>query len=353
MRESVLERLIDVHPNLEVWWDSSPLVFQSWLHKMLEQAPAARRPALEQQLSRIYVAGDPASSLDEIIREADSAMYRAKQLGGGTVQLRAARAPRPTGLRPDLEADLRGAVSRSQLRVHYQPQVALDDRTGLVGFEALLRWEHPELGLLAPGEFISVAEQAGLITGIGDWVLHEALDRVRSWRRFRPGVTVSVNMSGSELADPHLADRIGTAVRRGGEAADALCLEVGAGSLARLAPDAVRQLEVLRDLGIRLTIDDFGADRSVISDLSQFPVDTIKIDGSLISTLGRRRGDDATVRRIVELGHAHGLSVVAEGVETDFQLAQLRELGCDGAQGFLFSRPVAETGVQELLTVRR
>ncbi|MGO9961470.1 MAG: putative bifunctional diguanylate cyclase/phosphodiesterase [Solirubrobacteraceae bacterium] len=300
----------------------------------------------------VTMISDPASSLDDVIGEADGAMYRAKQLGGRQVQLRATGSPQQSSQRPDLEAGLRDAVSRSQLRVDYQPHVALDDRTGLVGFEALLRWEHPELGLLAPGEFIPVAEQAGLITGIGDWVLHEALQRVRSWRRFRPGVTVSVNVSDCELADPHLADRIGTAVQRSGEAPDALCLEVAAGSLARLEPGAVRQLEALHDLGVGLAIDDFGADRSVISDLSQLPVDTIKIDGSLVSALGRRRSDDATVRSIVELGHAHGLSVVAKSVETDFQLAQLRGLGCDGAQGFLFSRPVAEMGVQELLAAR-
>jgi EAL domain-containing protein (putative c-di-GMP-specific phosphodiesterase class I) len=236
--------------------------------------------------------------------------------------------------------------------VHYQPKVKLDHQTGLVGFEALVRWEHPDRGLLAPAEFIDIAEDSGLIVPIGDWVLAQGLLQIRRWRRARPDVTLSVNVSERQFADPRLADRIAAAVRAGGEDPGVLCLDVAEGAVARAPEAAARQFDALHELGVRLAIDDFGTAAGSPEHLRGLPVDTLKIDRSLVSALGRGRDDVSTLGAAVSFGRELGLTVVAEGVETDTQLAQLRELGVDGAQGFLFSRPMTEAGVSDLLASR-
>jgi diguanylate cyclase (GGDEF)-like protein len=295
---------------------------------------------------------DPSVGLDEIIREADVAMYRAKDLGGARAELTAPAPARQNGSRAELEAGLRQAIAHSELRVHYQPKVKLDHQTGLVGFEALVRWEHPDRGLLAPAEFIDIAEDSGLIVPIGDWVLAQGLLQIRRWRRARPDVTLSVNVSERQFADPRLADRIAAAVRAGGEDPGVLCLDVAEGAVARAPEAAARQFDALHELGVRLAIDDFGTAAGSPEHLRGLPVDTLKIDRSLVSALGRGRDDVSTLGAAVSFGRELGLTVVAEGVETDTQLAQLRELGVDGAQGFLFSRPMTEAGVSDLLASR-
>jgi EAL domain-containing protein (putative c-di-GMP-specific phosphodiesterase class I) len=227
--------------------------------------------------------------------------------------------------------------------------VSLNGETGLVGFEALVRWEHPERGLMEPGEFMPMAEETGLIVPIGDWVLGQALDQVRRWRESRPGVTISVNLSPRQLGDPGLPARLTDTMREGGHDPSALCLEVSEGALEAEPEVATRQLSALREMGVKLAIDDFGTGRSSRASLRQMPVDILKIDQTLVSRMGEGAGDVATVEAAVELGHTLGLYVVAEGVETDSQLAQLRDLGCDGAQGYLFSQPMPEEGVYSLL----
>jgi diguanylate cyclase (GGDEF)-like protein len=294
---------------------------------------------------------DPEEEIDDIIRQADTAMYRAKESGGDGFELFEDVMARLPGPRTHLERELRLAIEREQLRVHYQPRVSFNDETGLEGFEALVRWEHPSLGLIEPIEFMSIAEETGLIVPIGEWVLMEALDQVERWRESRPEVTISVNLSARQLGESDLVERLGAAIRDGGHDPRVLCLEVAEGAVEAAPELAKRQLAALNELGITLAIDDFGTGTSSTMTLAELPVHILKIDTTLVSRLGRAdgNGDVDAVGDAVELGHALGLKVVAEGVETDAQLVQLRDLGCDGAQGYLFSEPMPEEGVHSLL----
>jgi diguanylate cyclase len=297
----------------------------------------------------VYIVNDPEEEIEEVIRQADTAMYRAKESGGDRFTVFRDVLPPMPGPRTHLERELRRALERAQLRVHYQPRVSFNDETGLEGFEALVRWEHPELGLMEPVEFMSIAEETGLIIPIGEWVIHQALDQVEHWRQSRPEVTISVNLSARQLSDAHLVDHLAEEIRAGGHDPAVLCLEVAEGALEGAPELAMRQLAALNELGITLAIDDFGTGTSSSIMLSELPVHILKIDTTLVSRLGRAESDIDPVSDAVELGHALGLRVVAEGVETDAQLAQLRQLGCDGAQGFLFSQPMPEEGVYSLL----
>jgi diguanylate cyclase (GGDEF)-like protein len=294
------------------------------------------------------IVSDPQEPAEEIIRRADIAMYQAKRFGGGRYEVFEDRLPETEAT--TLEDDLGHAVERSELRVHYQPRVSLNGETGLVGFEALVRWEHPQRGLMEPADFIGVAEESGLILPIGDWVLGEALHQVSEWRESRPGVTISVNLSSRQLVDPGLPIRLAETMRRGGHDPAVLCLEVPEGALEHEPEAACRALAALNEMGITLAIDDFGTGRSSASNLQQMPVHILKIDRTLVSGLTEQSGD-AGVGAAVALGHALGLSVVAEGVETDSQLVRLRELGCDGAQGYLFSEPMPEDCVDSILRI--
>ena len=300
----------------------------------------------------VHIVSDPETRLEDAVRNADSAMYRAKQLGGARFELADAVGPATPFADDDLESALRQALARSELRVHYQPRVSLNGDTGLVGFEALVRWEHPEHGLMEPVEFIGVAERSGLIAEIGDWVLEQALDQVERWRQSRPEVTISVNLSGCQLQDTALRDRLMRTMRQGGHDPSVLCLEVSAEDLAADPESASRQLAALNEIGVTLAVDDFGADDHSVADLQQMPVHILKIDQTLVERLGETPHDLADVRAAVELAHRLGLYVVAEGVETDEQLVHLRDLGCDGAQGYLFSRPMPQEGVFGLLAGR-
>jgi diguanylate cyclase (GGDEF)-like protein len=297
----------------------------------------------------VYIATDPEEEIDDVIRQADTAMYRAKESGGARFEVFEDVMARLPGPRTHLERELRLAVERAQLRIHYQPRVSFNDETGLEGFEALVRWEHPELGLMEPIEFMSIAEETGLIIPIGEWVIHQALDQVERWRESRPGVTISVNLSARQLGDAHLVEHLAEEIRQGGHDPAVLCLEVAEGALEAAPELAMRQLAALNELGITLAIDDFGTGTSSSITLSELPVHILKIDTTLVSQLGRTGSELDPVSDAVELGHQLGLKVVAEGVETDAQLAQLRRLGCDGAQGFLFSQPMPKEGVYSLL----
>ena len=308
----------------------------------------------------VRIVTDPETGLEDAVRDADGAMYRAKELGGASFEFFDGANPAPAiddgdadePVEADLESALRRALTRSELRVHYQPRVSLNGDTGLVGFEALVRWEHPEYGLMEPVDFIGVAERTGLIGEIGDWVLEQALDQIERWRRSRPEVTISVNLSGCQLQDAALGERLTRAMQRGGHDPSVLCLEVSAEDLAADPESALRQLAALNEIGVTLAVDDFSADEQALSELQQMPVHILKIDQALVERLGETEDDLADVGAAVELGHRLGLYVVAEGVETDEQLAQLRDLGCDGAQGFLFARPMPEEGVFSLLAGR-
>jgi diguanylate cyclase (GGDEF)-like protein len=298
----------------------------------------------------VYMVTDPEEKIDDVLRQADTAMYRAKESGGDRVAVFENVMAHLPGPRTHLEGELRQALERAQLRVLYQPLVSCNDEADLEGFEALVRWEHPELGLIKPIDFMSIAEETGLIVPIGEWVIDQALNQVQHWRESRPGVTISVNLSARQLSDSHLVEYLSDALREGGHDPGVLCLEVAEGALEAAPELAMRQLAALNELGVRLAIDDYGTGTSSSITLSELPVHILKIDTTLVSRLGHDEGDADAVSEAVQLGHALGLTVVAEGVETDAQLDQLRRLGCDGAQGYLFSRPMPEDGVVSLLT---
>ncbi len=294
----------------------------------------------------IAIVSDPELPIEEVVRRADAAMYRAKERDGDRVEVYDGLAHGAEDAGDELERQLRQAVARSQLRLHFQAHVSLEASTGLAGFEALVRWQHPERGLLEPLHFIPLAEHTGLIAQIGDWVLAQALTQSSLWRESRPQLTISVNLSARQLADPSLAGRLRTAIERGGHDPAVLCLEVAERVVAQAPEQARRRLAELDEVGVRLAIDDFGTGESSPTELSRLPVDILKIDRELVATL-----DPDTVGGAVELGHSLGLRVVAEGVETDAQLAALRALGSDGAQGYLFSHPMPQESILGLLGV--
>jgi diguanylate cyclase (GGDEF)-like protein len=297
----------------------------------------------------IAMVADPSIPPETVIREADAAMYRAKELGRSRYELFDEASRQRASERLELETALQHAVERSELRVHYQPKVALNDESDVVGFEALVRWEHPERGLISPGEFIPLAEETGLVLAIGEYVLAEALRQVGRWRIAKPDITISVNLSFRQLEDAGLVSMLSTALEKSRTDPKALCLEVTESAVNRNPDVAERMLRALKAAGVTLAIDDFGTGYSSLASLKELPLDTLKLHESFVDGLGSDPEERPIVGAVVDLAHALGLSVVAEGVETDTQLAQLRELGCDGAQGFLFGRPLPEQEAEALL----
>jgi diguanylate cyclase (GGDEF)-like protein len=291
-------------------------------------------------------------SADELLRDADLAMYRAKASGGGRYAVFDARMHHAAVERLRLETELRHAVERREFRVWYQPIVSLGTRQ-VTGFEALVRWQHPERGLLAPGAFLPVAEEIGLITQIDEWILAEACRQGREWQlasRDGRGPTLSVNLSAKSLGSPDLVARVARVLSETGLRAAALRLEVTE-SVAVADPGRVRtMLQDLRTLGVRVSLDDFGTGYCSLSYLQQFPVDTLKIDRSFIARIqGHEESEGEIVRLIISLAHTLGIEVVAEGTETAAQVEYLARLGCGFAQGFYFSRPMepAQVSVRE------
>jgi len=287
---------------------------------------------------------DPDSDPRTLLEEADAAMYRAKERGGNRLQ-RFDASMRSRALR-DLVTQhaLRRALEGDELRVHYQPCVALDGGR-VVGVEALLRWHHPEQGIVGPSEFIGLAEQTGLVVPIGAWVLREACRQVDEWGdRVSDPFTMSVNLSARQFADPGLLRTVATVLEDTGTPPDRLALEITESVLVDIA-EAGSTLRALRDLGVRLAIDDFGTGYASFSYLKRLPVDGIKVDRSFIDGLGHDRDGEAIVATVVNLAHTLGMTAVAEGVETAEQARMLRDLGCDVAQGFYFSRPLPADAV--------
>jgi EAL domain-containing protein (putative c-di-GMP-specific phosphodiesterase class I) len=221
-----------------------------------------------------------------------------------------------------------------------------------VGFEALLRWQHPELGLILPDQFIRIAEENGMIIPIGRWVLRDACNTAASWaRRHHGDFTMAVNLSARQLASAELLDDVRQALQDSGLAASRLVLEMTETSLVQDAPLAAARLHQLRALGVRLAIDDFGTGYSSLSYLRQFPVDILKIDRSFINTITDREKIPAIVRGLLDLGRTLQLETVAEGIESDAQLGQLRDQNCELGQGYLFARPLPADEAEQLLGV--
>lgn len=250
----------------------------------------------------------------------------------------------PTVQRRQLDRDLRRAVSQGDLVVHYQPRWSL--ATGaMTGAEALLRWPDRRRGLVPPNEFIPAAERSGLIQALGRWVLREACTEAASW----PGLTVSVNVSGRQLREGMLLDQLGDALAESGLAPERLELEFTEDVLLDCGTDLLLTLSALRDAGIKIALDDFGSGYASLSMLRRLPLTTMKIDRLLVRELPRCHEEASIVYAAIGAGHAVGLTIVAEGIETEAQRALLSGLGCDEAQGYLFSRPVPPAILHTLL----
>ena len=291
------------------------------------------------------------STPEDVLRDADTAMYRAKDGGKARHEVfdRAMHTRAVTTLR--LENDLRRAVERGELRLHYQPIMSL--RSGEpAGCEALVRWEHPERGMVSPAEFIPLAEETGLIIPLGQWVMEEACRQLSEWQDASPSnrtLMVSVNLSGKQLSQPDLVGRVQGVLRATGLDPRSLKLEITESVVMENAEAAAAVLTRLRALGVGLSIDDFGTGYSSLSYLHRFPVDTLKVDRSFVG--GTASGDEnlEIVRTVVTLAQNLGMEVVAEGIETAEQLALLRALRCDYGQGYFFSKPLHAEAAGALL----
>ncbi|WP_018882741.1 MULTISPECIES: EAL domain-containing protein [unclassified Thioalkalivibrio] len=283
---------------------------------------------------------DAGESSADALRHADIALYQAKRAGRGGVQFYRHALQDEAHARLQIEDGLRQAVERGQLDLHYQPQ--LDAAERLIGAEALLRWRHPELGAVAPDLFIPVAEETGLIHGIGNWVLDHALERLSQWQQagLRPP-RLALNLSPWQLSRPDFVDQFQARLRHHGVDASAVTLEVTESGLLRDLPDAIAKLGALQTLGVRIALDDFGTGYSSLAYLRDLPVDELKIDKSFVQGL-LAGGDRTLIENIVDIARNMELDVIAEGVEHAEQRDQLLALGCTRFQGFLFSEPLAE-----------
>jgi diguanylate cyclase (GGDEF)-like protein/PAS domain S-box-containing protein len=286
-----------------------------------------------------------------LVEDADAAMYRAKERGGDRTELfdTAMRERAVEALA--IEQQLQRALERGELRLLYQPLVRLDDGE-MVGAEALIRWEHPERGLLTPDKFLPVAEDSGLIVQIGAWAVNEACRRLRDWDR-RNGVAapfgLAVNLSARELTHPDVVSTVLNAMRRSSLAPGRLTIEVTESTAMADRDSGFRALRELSEAGIRIAIDDFGTGYSSLDHLRAMPADILKIDRSFVAGMSANSPDSALVAAAVAMGRALAMEVVAEGIETADQVTDLRELGCPLGQGYLFARPLPPEEIDTLL----
>ncbi len=291
------------------------------------------------------------TTAEDLLRNANTAMHRAKDGGKDRHEIFDDAMHARAVERLQVETDLRRALERGELRMHYQPIVSLV--TGrLTGFEALMRWTHPVRGPVGPNVFIPVAEESGLILPLGRLALREACAAAMTWRKRLPAaapLSMAVNLSGRQFAQPDLADEIGALLRESGLDPSRLHLEITESAVMADPEAAAAVLRRLRDLGVRFSIDDFGTGYSSLALLHRIPVDLLKIDRSFVSRMSGGSGNLEVVRAIVALAHALRLEIVAEGVETAEQLALLRALGCESAQGFLFAKALPPEEAEALI----
>jgi diguanylate cyclase (GGDEF)-like protein len=291
---------------------------------------------------------------EDILRDADTALYRAKAQGRGRwVEFDSTMHERAVELL-QLETDLRRALERRELRLHYQPVISLS--TGQVaGAEALVRWQHPERGLVPPGHFVPLAEETGLIIAIGEWVLREACRQMKAWQDQLglPQLEIGVNLSSKQFQLPGLVAQVASVLSETGLSPRSLRLEVTESLLMSREPHIADTMTELRAMGVRIDLDDFGTGYSSLSYLHQFPIDTLKIDRSFIQRMGETEDGLQIVNTILSLARSLDMEVVAEGVETEQQLQTLRQLQCSYAQGYHLSRPVDGEKFQTLLGERK
>lgn len=290
-----------------------------------------------------------ARDLDCVLRNADLAMYKAKESGRSNVQFFRPEMNTQVRHRLTMEHALRRALSGKQFVVHYHPLTEIATRR-IVGLEALVRWEHPQLGMIAPGKFIPIAEESGLIVPIGEHILRTVCEQVVLWQQAGvPIVPVAVNWSAIQLQRQSVVEVVHRILSETGMQPKLLSLEITEGALMRDARQHAAALQVLRDAGVRIQIDDFGTGYSSLSYLRELPIDTLKIDRSFINHVDENPADQAIVSAILAMARSLGLRVVAEGVETAAQLAMLNRHGCEVAQGFFFSRPLPADQCRALL----
>ena len=284
-----------------------------------------------------------------LLKNADTAMYMAKNEGRQRYRFYSREMTDTAHEALTLESQLHRALEREELFLHYQPQISLRDGR-IVGVEALLRWQHPEIGLVSPDKFIPLAEQNGLIGPIGKWVLHTACSQAKAWQnQDLPRVRMSVNLSGRQLAQPDIVDEVREALEATGLAPACLELELTESSVMTQAGQAAGTLDALRALGTTIAIDDFGTGYSSLAYLKRFPVDRLKIDRSFVRDIPQDTNDVALAKAIIVLAQSLNLEVVAEGVETKAQRELLKALGCQEMQGFLFSAPRKASDMADLL----
>jgi diguanylate cyclase (GGDEF)-like protein len=303
----------------------------------------------------IALGQSPVDEPDGLLRDADLAMYLAKRNGKGRFELFHPGMHEEAVHRLETSAELRRGIEDRQLEVFYQP--IIDVRTtDTIGAEALVRWHHPTRGLVSPAEFIPIAESTGLIVPLGKWVLTEACRQAESWRS--SGITderfhISVNLSARQLQDPAILDDVAAAIRNSGLPPAFVVLEVTESVIMDDLPTALSRLYALKDLGLRLAVDDFGAGYSSLSYLRNFPIDIVKIDKSFVDRITLDPEGAAMVRGVIDLSSALGLTTIAESVENPDQLALLHELGCDSVQGYMFAKPMPSEEFADTFTKQR
>ena len=287
---------------------------------------------------------------DEILRHADAAMYRAKKLGKGRYEVFDRSINKRLERQSQIETDLSRAVERAELFLEYQPIVELE--TGrIAGFEALLRWRHPTLGMISPPDFITVAEATGAIVPIGEWVLEESCRQTREWQRScpqNPPLYISVNLSVKQFTQPHLVEQVAIALHNAGLDPASLKLEITETMLMN-AESAIRMLGELNALGVGISIDDFGTGYSSLSYLHRLPIGNLKVDRSFVNSMSRNKESFEIVRTIITLAQSLNLTIVAEGIETNEQLEMLRDLNCEYGQGHFFSKALTVEWAASLL----
>ncbi len=294
-----------------------------------------------------------AADAEGLVKAADTAMYHSKKQGRDSYHFYSASMNTRTAARLTMESALRHAIARDELRLHYQPIVALGSGA-IVGVEALVRWQHPELGLLMPGHFIEIAEESGLIVPLGEWVLQAACEQSRSWQRQGlPAMTMAVNVSGEQFKRSNMVRTLRRTLDSTGLDPTLLKVEITESVLMRDLDLTIRNLESVRDMGVQLSIDDFGTGYSSLAYLERFPVQELKIDRSFISGIVGGTRNAAIATAVIGMARDLSLSVVAEGVETAAQRELLQRLRCPYAQGYHFSRPRPPQDIAALLRERR
>ena len=314
-----------------------------------------RRHAVKASIG--VIVDDGGSSPDRMLRDADTAMHRAKERGGGRVERFSPAMHERAVARMRTESELRDAIERDELLLHYQPFYSTPDRR-LLGFEALVRWQHPRRGLVPPDEFIPLAEDTGLIVELGEWVLEEATRALSGWRAALPSadaLTLSVNVSARQLlpvydgSERSLHATVARVLAEARLPPQRLALEITESMLLEGAEEAMSELLELKRLGVQIMLDDFGTGHSSLSRLSDFPLDVVKIDRGFIRGLGRDGSREPIVTAIVAMARALDLRVIAEGVETEEEWQTLVALGCEAAQGYVLARPMPAEALTTLL----